>query len=147
MHSDFSLARLYLVFALSLTGHLQMKSTLFPIPSSLLPFPLLRISVGLSYERMNSELTDRGGRRQIVGRSVGLPSSPISPRGPPPPQPFAWWWRRRPLRSRMETSVGVGRLGILILVVFLGPKKEVQTKVSGLNPYVQISLRIMTDIS
>ena len=27
MLSDFSLARLYLVFALSLTGHLQMKST------------------------------------------------------------------------------------------------------------------------
>ena len=29
MHSDFSLARLYLVFARSLTGHLQMKSTKF----------------------------------------------------------------------------------------------------------------------
>ena len=28
----------------------------------------------------------------------------------------------------METSVGVGRLGILILVVFLEPKKEVQSK-------------------
>ena len=47
----------------------------------------------------------------------------------------------------MGTSVGgVGRLGILLtLVVFSEPKKEVQTKVSGLNPYVQISLRIMTD--
>ena len=30
----------------------------------------------------------------------------------------------------MEKSVGVGRLGILILVVFLEPKKEAQSKFS-----------------